>query len=69
MALDFPIESAYIKGAEAFKRNLDIEYDHNSPHYREAMRGWNDAYLKQLRKTKSIEKNQRITKNEQKKTG
>ncbi len=56
---DAPLIIQFNKGVNAFKRNERSPYHLNSMAYREWLRGWNDAYSRQFKRTQVNETRRR----------
>ena len=56
---DAPLIIQFNKGVNAFKRNEKSPYHLNSMAYREWLRGWNDAYIRQFKRTQVNETRRR----------
>ncbi len=59
---DTPLSVQFTYGQEAFKKNKKNPYNANTMQYREWLRGWNSAFLINLKKVKGYEFRRRGTK-------
>ena len=56
---DAPLSVQFTFGYEAFKKNKKNPYDEMTMQYREWLRGWNSAYVNNLKKVKYYETRRR----------
>ena len=59
---DAPLHIQYKRGFNAFFKNEKTSYGINTMQYREWLRGWHDAFVKQLEKVKNAEARRRSEK-------
>ena len=52
---DAPLSVQFTFGYEAFKKNKKNPYDEMTMQYREWLRGWNSAYIINLKKVRNYE--------------
>ena len=58
---DAPLSVQFTFGYEAFKKNKKNPYDEMTMQYREWLRGWNSAYIINLKKVRNYEFRKRGT--------